>query len=147
MKFDFTELKKFLKERNGTTDIAKVVSISPSFGSEFTTDLSNATLIPKDKTSSMSDEELQFLELCQTLLRKLGFIKTTYQFSEQFMNKSKHYYSMLLSEGRKCSIDGLHNLIKNIEVLNDNPETSSRYFDDVIAKGERIITKRLLKYF
>ncbi len=144
MKFDFSEIKKFLQEK---ADIAKVVSISPSFGSEFTTDLSNATLIPKKKEPTMSDEELQFLELCQKLLRKLGFIKTSYDFSEQFMGKSKHYYSMLLSEGRQCSIDGLHNLIKNIETLNDVPATSSKYLDDLIEKGNKLLTKRLLKYF
>lgn len=146
--FDFTELKKFLQERNGTTDVAKAVSISPSFGSEFDQDLSNTELIlkPKEKTSTISDEELQFLELCQKLLRELGYIKTSYDFCEQFMGKSQHYLSMLLSEGRKPSIDALHNLVKNIAVLNDNPTTSSKYLNDLYEQGNRILTKRLIKY-
>lgn len=147
--FDFSELKKFLQERNGTTDVAKAVSISPSYCSGFDQELNNTELIlkPKEKTSTMSDEEIQFIDLCQKLLRKLGFIKTTYDFSEQFMGKSQHYLSMLLSEGRKPSIDALHNLVKNIAVLNDNPTTSSKYLDDLIEQGNKLLTKRLLKYF
>lgn len=144
--FDFSEVKKFLQERSGTTDVAKVVSLSPSFGSDFTTDLSNATLIPKEKEATVSDEELQFLELCQKILHRLGFIKTSYEFSESVMNKSKHYYSMLLAEHRTPSLSCLHNVIKNMEVLNDNPATASKYLDDLIEKGNKLLTKRLLKY-
>lgn len=146
MKFN---LKKLLQERNTKEVLTKAVSLSPSFGSEFDPELSNTELLskPKLKTSLMSDEEQRFLILCQKLLRRLGFIKNSYEFSEQFMGKSKHYYSMLLSEGRQCSIDALHNLIKNMSVLNDAPATSSKYLEDLTEQGNQLLTKRLLKYF
>ena len=90
-------------------------------------------------------EDTQFITKCYKYLRKLGYLKSQYAFSEQFLNKNKYYYGMILSEQRQPSIDSIHNLVRNISMLNDG--VSKRlYLDRLYEEGQSIITKRLLKY-
>ena len=80
------------------------------------------------------------------LLKDLGYINTQYEFSEQFLNKNKYYYGMILSERRHPSIDALHSLIKSISELSET-ETNSQRLDDLYEEGHSLITKRLLKNY
>ena len=79
-------------------------------------------------------------------LKELGYISTQYEFSEQFLNKNKYYYGMILSEHRHPSIDALHYLIKSISELSET-ETNSQRLDDLYEEGHSLITKRLLKNY
>ena len=79
-------------------------------------------------------------------LKDLGYINTQYEFSEQFLNKNKYYYGMILSEHRHPSIDALHYLIKSISELSET-ETNSQRLDDLYEEGHTLITKRLLKNY
>ena len=79
-------------------------------------------------------------------LKELGYINTQYEFSEQFLNKNKYYYGMILSERRHPSIDALHSLIKSISELGET-ETNSQRLDDLYEEGHSLITKRLLKNY
>lgn len=69
-----------------------------------------------------------------------------YQFSEQFLNKNKYYYGMILCEARHPSIDAVHNLVRNISDLNDGIEKRV-YLDRLYEEGQKIITQRLFRYF
>ena len=89
-------------------------------------------------------QDIQFITKCFKLLRKLGFIKSQYQFSEQYLNKNKYYMGMILSEGRQPSIDALHNLIHNLCELHSQNATT--YIAQLHEQGQRILTNRLLKF-
>ena len=90
-------------------------------------------------------EDAQFITKCFRYLKKLGYVDSQYQFSEQFLNKNKYYFGMILCEQRHPSIDSVHNLIHNISTLNDG-FSKRLYLDRLYEEGQSIITKRLLKY-
>ena len=79
-------------------------------------------------------------------LKDLGYINTQYEFSEQFLNKNKYYYGMILSEHIHPSIDALHYLIKSISELSET-ESDTKRLDDLYEEGHSLITKRLLKNY
>ena len=91
-------------------------------------------------------EDAQFITKCYKYLRKLGYTDSQYQFNEQFLNKNKYYFGMILCEQRHPSVDSLHNLIRNISLLNDGL-VNKMYLDRLYEEGQRMITERLLKYF
>ena len=92
------------------------------------------------------EEDTRFITKCYKYLRKLGLVESQYQFSEQFLNKNKYYFGMILCEQRHPSVDSLHNLIRNISLLNDGI-TKQLYLDRLYKEGQTMITERLLKYF
>ncbi len=79
-------------------------------------------------------------------LKELGYIDTQYEFSEQFLNKNKYYYGMILFEHRHPSIDALHYLIKSISELSE-AETNHQGLAALYEEGHSSITKRLLKNY
>ena len=91
-------------------------------------------------------EDTKYIVKCYKYLRKLGLVESQYQFSEQFLNKNKYYFGMILCEHRHPSIDSVHNLIRNISDLNDG-FTKKVYLDRLYEEGQSMITKRLLRYF
>ena len=95
---------------------------------------------------NISKEDLRFLKRCCQILMKLGYIKSQYEFSEQFLGKNRYYFGMILCEGRHPSIDAIHNLLRNLSQINDGLH-KLRYLDDLYEQGQAMITKRLLKYF
>ncbi len=99
----------------------------------------------KDPRNQQQTEDAQFITKCYKYLKKLGYVDSQYQFSEQFLNKNKYYFGMILCEQRHPSIDSVHNLIHNISALNDN-FGKQLYLDRLYEEGQSIITKRLLKY-
>ena len=146
MKFSLKNL--FENKDTPNEKLHKAITCSPSAASEFDPKMEYNELIMKPSGKKLTPEELEelkFLDYCSNILRKLGYIKTQYEFSEQFLGKSKHYTSMLMTEQREPSIDALHNLITNISDLNDGVN-SSKYLDELYSKGYDLLTKRLLKY-
>ena len=91
-------------------------------------------------------EDGRFITKAYKYLRKLGYVDNQYQFSEQFLNKNKYYYGMILCEARHPSIDAVHNLVRNISDLNDGIEKRV-YLDRLYEEGQKIITQRLFRYF
>ena len=91
-------------------------------------------------------EDAQFIMKCYKYLKKLGYVDSQYQYSEQFLNKNRYYFGMVLCEQRHPSIDAVHNLIHNISTLNDG-FSKRLYLDRLYEEGQSILTKRLLKYF
>ena len=91
-------------------------------------------------------EDTKYIVKCYKYLRKLGLVESQYQFSEQFLNKNKYYFGMVLCESRHPSLDALHNLLRNISGLNDGL-AKSLYLDRLYEEGEKIITQRLFRYF
>ena len=89
-------------------------------------------------------QDLAFVLKCYKLLRKLGYIKSQYEFSEQFLNKNKYYLGMVLCEGRQPSIDALHNLIVNLNELHS--QNAVTYIAQMHEQGQQILTQRLLKF-
>ena len=146
--FDFRRIKQALLEgKDGIKDVDKTITFSPSYESDFDPEFSSTELIlrPEERIPPITDKELQFLNVCQKLLRKLGFIQNRYQFSEQFMERSKHYFGMLLSENRQPSIDALYTIVKNIKILNDGVN-ASKDLDYLYKKGQQLLDKKLERY-
>jgi hypothetical protein len=90
--------------------------------------------------------DAKFLVKCFKYLKKLGYIKTQYEFSEQFLGKNKYYFGMILSEQRHPSFDAIHHLITGISQINDGLN-KLKHLDNLYEEGQGLITKRLLKYF
>ena len=94
-------------------------------------------------------DDLNYMKLCYELLKELGLIDTQYQFSEQILNKSKFYFSMLMSEGRKPSIHSIQRLVSNMkELLPLYKKESKKDFHRLnhsINEGVDIITRRVMK--
>ena len=106
---------------------------------------------PADEQTEPTDElsqhpDTDYLIKVFNHLKDLGYINTQYEFSEQFLNKNKYYYGMILSEHRHPSIDALHFLIKSISELSET-ETNHQRLDALYEEGHILITKRLLKNF
>ena len=101
-------------------------------------------VIQSEDNAGIMPEDMQFVMKCYKILRKLGYIKSQYEFSQQFLNKNKYYYAMVLSEGRQPSIDSLHNLIHNLSDLHSQNATT--YFAQLHEYGQRLLTQRLLKF-
>ena len=92
------------------------------------------------------EEDTRFITKCYKYLRKLGIVESQYQFSEQFLNKNKYYFGMILCEQRHPSVDSLHNLIRNLSDLNDGL-VNRMYLERLYEEGQAMITNRLLRYF
>lgn len=114
----------------------------------------------KDKIKSFIDfkktaeenkfiDDLNYVKLCYEMLKQLGLIETQYQFSEQLLNKSKFYYSMLISEGRKPSIHSMQRLVSNMKELlplyKKENKLQFNQLNNLINEGVDVITKRVLK--
>lgn len=98
------------------------------------------------------NEDVYFIKQCCQYLQKLGITKSQHTFSKEFLNKSPHYLSMIICENRKVAPNTLYNLIQNLNqvydcyVNYDDKEAIIRSLYYLIDKGQKIITKRLLKY-
>ena len=99
-----------------------------------------------DPRNQEQTEGAQFITKCYKYLKKLKYVDSQYQFSEQFLNKNKYYYGMILCEQRHPSIDSVHNLIRNIADLNDGI-TKRLYLDRLYEEGQSILAKRLFHFF
>ena len=128
---DLDELKKYVEEK---------VLISPqkTIDQEVNDELN-------DPQYNEQKLDAKFLVKCFKYLKKLGYIKTQYEFSEQFLGKNKYYFGMILSEQRHPSLDAIHHLITGISQINDGLN-KLKHLDNLYEEGQGLITKRLLKY-
>ena len=87
-------------------------------------------------------------------LRRIGLLRTQYDYSTAYLNRSKHYYSMILSnEERNPSIDSIHTLLhclaRKRNILEEDKisnHTEIRVLNNLIEKGKNILMDRMLKY-
>ncbi len=98
-------------------------------------------------------EDIQFMKKSCLTLQKLGLIKSQYQFSQDFLRRTKHYLSMLLCENRLPSVDSVSCLVKKLMDVRANYEnidgkgSINRHLDNIITEGQQLIAKRLLHYW
>ena len=98
-------------------------------------------------------EDIRFMKKSCMLLQKLGLIKSQYEFSSEYLRRTKHYLSMLLTENRLPSVDSISCLIKKLIDIRqqyddfDNKDTINRHLDNIITEGQQLITKRLIRYW
>lgn len=59
-------------------------------------------------------EDVRFMKKSCMLLQKLGLIKSQYQFCNEYLKRTKHYLSMLLTENRHPSVDSISCLVKKL---------------------------------
>ena len=76
----------------------------------------------------------------------LNLIESKYQFSTQFLNKSKHYYA-LCQTGREPSINSIYNLVNNINQLNETIFNNNPLVDKLIDEGKQIIDDRIIQWY
>ena len=98
-------------------------------------------------------EDIQFMKKSCLTLQKLGLIKSQYQFSQDFLRRTKHYLSMILCENRVPSIDSISCLVKKLMDMRagyencDDKGSINRHLDNIITEGQSLIAKRLLHYW
>jgi hypothetical protein len=95
---------------------------------------------------NLQKQDTKFLVKCYKYLKKLGYIQNQYQFSEQFLNKNKYYFGMILSEQRHPSVDAVHHLITGISQINDGLN-KMKHLEQLYEEGQGLITRLLLEYF
>ena len=129
---DINELKRYFAEKGTVTPIKP---LEDEVNEEMNTPQYN-----------QQKKDAKFLVKCFKYLKKLGYIKSQYEFSEQFLRKNKYYFGMILSEQRHPSLDAIHHLITGISQINDGLN-KLKHLDNLYEEGQGLITKRLLKYF
>ena len=98
-------------------------------------------------------EDIQYMKKSCLTLQKLGLIKSQYQFSQDFLRRTKHYLSMILCENRVPSIDSISCLVKKLMDVRadyeniDGKGSINRHLDNIITEGQSLIAKRLLHYW
>ena len=128
---DINELKRYFAEKEY---VAPIKPLEDEVNEEMNTPQYN-----------QQKQDAKFLVKCFKYLKKLGYIKSQYEFSEQFLRKNKYYFGMILSEQRHPSLDAIHHLITGISQINDGLNKLKR-LDNLYEEGQGLITKRLLKY-
>ena len=128
---DINELKRYFAEKEY---VAPIKPLEDEVNEEMNTPQYNH-----------QKQDAKFLVKCFKYLKKLGYIKSQYEFSEQFLRKNKYYFGMILSEQRHPSLDAIHHLITGISQINDGLN-KLKHLDNLYEEGQDLITKRLLKY-
>lgn len=88
-----------------------------------------------------TDESAKYVKDCYELLLKMGIIDSKYQFSIQFLGKSKDFYSVMICRKRRASNDLLHQ-------LNEKMTQITECFKDerlkpLLQQGRKILNKRV----
>lgn len=155
--------KKSLKDKikmlmNKNKQIDNVMDVSPSQQKQHLQKQKDDNNDELRKTRSQKyeleqiQENIDYIKRTYLYLKKLGVVKSQYDFSSNFLNRTNHYLSMIICEERKPSIESVSILVKNlIEIKNvfedlDNKNAEIRILNDIINRGHQIITERLLGY-
>lgn len=155
--------KKSLKDKikmlmNKNKQIDNVMDVSPSQQKQHLQKQKDDNNDELRKTRSQKyeleqiQENIDYIKQTYLYLKKLGVVKSQYDFSTNFLNRTNHYLSMIICEERKPSIESVNVLVKNlIEIKNvfedlDNKSAEIRILNDIINRGHQIITERLLGY-
>ena len=91
------------------------------------------------------NEYLGYVNRCCQLLQELGIIDSQYQFSEQFLGRSKNYYGVVLCENRNVNTDVLYELVQNMKQLKEC-FADKQEIQKLIQKGQELLHKRIAKY-
>lgn len=91
--------------------------------------------------NNQTDESAKYVKDCYELLYDMQIIDSKYQFSLQFLGKSKDYYSIMICRKRRASNDLLH-------LLNEKMAQITECFDDkrlkpLLEQGRKILHERL----
>lgn len=87
-----------------------------------------------------------YINKCQRMLKMLNLIESNYQFSTQFLNKSKHYYA-LCQTGREPSINSIYNLVNNITQLNETILNHNPLVEQLLNQGRSLINERIKLWY
>ncbi|MBR5154242.1 MAG: hypothetical protein IKW58_00780 [Alphaproteobacteria bacterium] len=99
------------------------------------------------------NEDTDYIKKSYQYLKKLGLVKSQHQFSTYYLNKSQHYMSMILCEGRRPAVNTLYNLLQNLNLTYDlyqeydKNEVVGRNLISLIERGDKILNKRILGYY
>lgn len=92
------------------------------------------------------NKSFNYLNKCQKMLKMLNLIESNYQFSTQFLNKSKHYYA-LCQTGRQPSINSIYNLVNNINQLNETILNNNPLVEKLLNQGRSLINERIKLWY
>ena len=80
----------------------------------------------KEEQQMILDDKRMMMVYLYNQLHDLGICKTRYEFSTHCLNRSKRYYSSVITENRGVSIEPLMNAIARLRLLATECE-NSRY--------------------
>lgn len=92
------------------------------------------------------NKSFNYVNKCQRMLKALKLIESNYQFSTQFLNKSKHYYA-LCQTGREPSINSIYNLVNNITQLNETILNHNPLVEQLLNQGKSLINERIKLWY
>lgn len=92
------------------------------------------------------NKSFNYINKCQKLLKALKLIESNYQFSKEFLNKSKHYYA-LCQTGREPSINSIYNLVNNINQLNETILNHNPLVEKLLNQGRSLINERIKLWY
>ena len=92
------------------------------------------------------NKSFNYVNKCQRLLKALNLIESNYQFSKEFLNKSKHYYALCLT-GREPSINSIYNLVNNITQLNETILNHNPLVEQLLNQGRSLINERIKLWY
>ena len=93
------------------------------------------------------NKSFHYLNKCQRMLKMLKLIESNYQFSTQFLNKSKHYYALCQTRTREPSINSLCNLVNNITQLNETILNHNPLVEQLLNQGRSLINERIKLWY
>ena len=139
--------KKSLKDKikmlmNKNKQIDDVMDVSPSQQKQYLQQQKDDNNDELRKTRSQKyeleqvQENIDYIKRTYLYLKKIGVVKSQYDFSTNFLNRTNHYLSMIICEERKPSLEAVNVLVKNlIEIKN--------VFEDLDNKNAeiRILTR------
>lgn len=91
-------------------------------------------------------KSFNYINKCQKILKMLNLIESNYQFSKEFLNKSKHYYA-LCQTGREPSINSIYNLVNNINQLNETILNHNPVVEQLLNQGRSLINERIKLWY
>ncbi len=93
------------------------------------------------------NKSFNYLNKCQKMLKMLNLIESNYQFSKEFLNKSKHYYALCQTRTREPSINSLCNLVNNITQLNETILNHNPLVEKLLNQGRSLINERIKLWY
>ena len=99
------------------------------------------------------NSDTEFMKECCRYLQSLKLVRSQHDFCVGFLNKSKHYLSVILCEHRRPSVNILHTLVYNLKQAKsvydeyEFKEETVEKLNKLIDKGTTLINKRIQKQF
>lgn len=99
------------------------------------------------------NNDAEFMKECCRYLQSLKLVSSQHDFCVGFLNKSKHYLSVILCEHRRPSVNILHTLVYNLKQAKsvydeyEYKEDIVEHLGKLIDKGTILINKRIQQQF